>query len=263
MLMDDFIIYALMAGIGISLITGPLGCFIVWRRMAFFGETLSHSALTGVALGLLFDHAVYMGILGVSILIALLLALFTSQKSLTTDAWLAVISNGTLSMGLIALTFVNSKPIELNGYLFGDILAVSEKDIGIIFASSILILSILFYIWRPLLSLTIHEELAAVEGQSILKIRVLFMLLIAFTVAIALKILGALLLTAMLIIPAAAARQLSKTPEQMAMIAIAISIFSVILGFYGSLVFDVPTSASIVLTSLIAFIGSWIVPRKI
>jgi len=260
--MDEFMVYALAAGIGISLITGPLGCFIVWRRMAFFGETLSHSALTGVALGLLFDQAVFIGILGIPILIALLLGLLASQKSLTTDTWLAVISNGTLAIGLVALTFVDGRPLELNSYLFGDILAVSEIDLGIIFAGSILILSILLYIWRPLLSLTIHEELAAVEGQSLLKIRITFMLLIAVTVGIALKILGALLLTAMLIIPAAAARQLSKTPEQMAVIATVISILAVIAGFYGSLTFDTPTSASIVLASLVAFIGSWIAPRQ-
>jgi zinc transport system permease protein len=259
--MDEFMVYALAAGIGISLITGPLGCFIVWRRMAFFGETLSHSALTGVALGLLFDQAVFIGILGIPILIALLLGLLASQKSLTTDTWLAVISNGTLAIGLVALTFVDGRPLELNSYLFGDILAVSVIDLGIIFAGSILILSILLYIWRPLLALTIHEELAAVEGQSLLKIRLTFMLLIAVTVGIALKILGALLLTAMLIIPAAAARQLSKTPEQMAVIATVISILAVVAGFYGSLTFDTPTSASIVLASLVAFIGSWIAPR--
>jgi zinc transport system permease protein len=260
--MDDFIIYALAAGIGLSLITSPLGCFIVWGRMAFFGETLAHSALTGVALGLLFDHTIFIGILGVPILIALLLGLLTSQKALTTDTWLAVIANGTLAVGLIALTFVNDKPLDLNSYLFGDILAVNEMDLGLIFASSILILILLFWIWRPLLSLIINEELAAVEGFPLLKLRMCFMILIAITVGIALKILGALLVTAMLIIPAAAARQLAKTPLQMVIFATFVSIFSVIAGFYGSLTFDIPTSASIVLASLLTFVASWVLPRQ-
>lgn len=261
-MINDFIIYALAAGIGVSLITGPLGAFIVWRRMAFFGETLSHSALTGVALGLMLDHHLLIGILGIPILISLLLAALSTRKSLTTDTWLAVISHGTLAVGLVALAFVDSKPLELNSYLFGDILAVNETDLMIIVAGSVISLSVLFYIWRPLLAMTINEELAAVEGISLMKTRMIFMLLIAVTVGVALKILGALLLTAMLIIPAATARQLSKTPEQMALFAVGISIVSVIIGVYGSLAFDTPTSASIVLASLLAFTASWALPKQ-
>lgn len=258
----DFIIYALVAGIGISFITGPLGTFIVWRRMAFFGETLSHSVLTGVALGLMLNNHLWIGILGVPLVIALLFAKMTTNKYLTTDTWLAVISHGMLAIGLVALAFISNKPLELNSYLFGDILAINENDLLIIYTGVFVILGFLFYIWSPLLAMTINEELAAVEGVALTKIRIIFMLLVAITVGVSIKITGTLMLTAMLVIPPATARQISQTPEQMAFFATAISIFSVVMGIYGSLVLDTPTSASIVLTSLLAFIASLCISKQ-
>jgi len=259
--MDDFLIRALLAGLAVALIAGPLGVFIVWRRLAYFGDTLSHSAILGVALGFLLSININIGILISSLAVAGLLILSQHQKQLGSDTMLGIMAHTALSLGLILISFVHGVKVDINAWLFGDILSVTWQDLWIIAGGVVLVLGLLAFIWKPLLSLTVHEELARVEGVNVSLISAIYTLLIAILVAIAMKIVGALLITSLLIIPAATARQFSKTPEQMAVMAVIVGIFSVVLGLGVSFLWDTPAGPSIVVSASGLFLLSQVFKR--
>ena len=254
--MDDFLIRAIIAGVSIALISGLLGVFILWRRMAYFGDALSHSAILGVSLGLLFSININIGIILSTFIVALLLFLSQRQQKIGSDTVLGILSHSTLSLGLILISFVQGVRIDINAWLFGDILSVSWADIQLILAGVVVILILLKIIWKPLLSLTVNEELARIEGVNTILISAIYTFLIAILVAIAMKIIGALLITSLLIIPAAAARQLSKTPEQMAGFAVIVGILAVFIGLGISFLWDTPSGPSIVISTSGLFIIS-------
>lgn len=254
--MDEFLLRALIAGLLIALIAGPLGVFILWRRMAYFGDTLSHSAILGVALGLLMSINLTIGILLSTLLVAWVLILSQRSKLIANDTLLGIISHTALSLGLVAISFVHGVRVDINAWLFGDILSVGWQDIGVIAVGVGLVLLALFFIWKPLLALTVHEELAMVEGVNVARISAIYTLLIAILVAIAMKIIGALLITALLIIPAAAARQFSKSPEQMAVLAVLTGMVSVTIGLSASYLWDTPSGPSIVISAAVLFVLS-------
>ena len=244
--MDDFVVLALIAGLGVAAAMGPLGVFVVWRRMAYFGDTLAHSALLGVGLGILTGVNVGIGIVAVCVVVALLLVGLRQTRFLADDTLLGILSHGSLSLGLIAVAFLETARIDLMSYLFGDILAVTLVDIGWIYAGAATALAVLVWLWRPLVAITVHEELARVEGVRVAPVQLAFMLIIAVLISAAMKIVGILLVTSLLIIPAAAARRLSRTPEQMAVIAALVGCIAVALGLYGSLLWDLPSGPAIV-----------------
>ena len=256
----DFLVRASLAGLGVALIAGPLGAFVVWRRMAFFGSTLAHSALMGVALGLLFDWDPVVGVVLLCAIVSIALAILRTRSRLADDTLLGILAHGTLAIGLIGVTFLETVRFDLMGYLFGDILAVTTSDLIWIYGGGVAVLAVLIAIWRPLLAITVHEELARAEGVRVTEINLLFMLLMALVVAVAMKIVGILLVVALLIIPAAAARRFSRTPEQMAGVATVVGMASVAAGLGGSFGFDTPAGPSIVLTALILFGLSAAVP---
>ena len=260
--MDDFLIRALIAGLLIAIIAGPLGVFILWRRMAYFGDTLSHSAILGVALGLLLSINIKLGILFSTLLVAGLLIYSQRQKKLASDTMLGIISHSALSLGLVLISFVEGVRVDIESWLFGDILAVSWHDITHIAIGVGIVIVALLLIWKPLLSLTVHEELALVEGVNVSLISAIYTLLIALLVAIAMKIIGALLITSLLIIPAATARQFSKTPEQMALISIGIGMLAVFIGLIASYYSDTPAGPSIVVSASVLFLLSQIVRKS-
>ncbi|HDP88655.1 MAG TPA: hypothetical protein ENN42_01655, partial [Thioalkalivibrio sp.] len=244
--MDDFIFRALLGGIGVALISAPLGAFVVWRRMSYFGSTLSHSALLGVALGFLLGASLNLAVIVVCVGIALLLGLLQQQRQLASDTLLGILAHSSLAIGLVALAFIEGLRVDLMAYLFGDILAITVNDLWWIWLGGGLALAALAAIWRPLLAITVHEDLARVEGIPVRWVSTLFMLMIALVIAVAMKIVGILLITSLLIIPAATARRLSSTPEQMAVIAAVIGVLSVAGGLYASLLWDTPAGPSIV-----------------
>ena len=260
--MDDFLLRALLAGYGVAIIAGPLGTFIVWRRMAYFGEALSHTALLGVALGLLIGISTHITVIAVSVTLAVTISLLRQQRQFASDTLLGIFSHSALSLGLIALAFLENVRVDLYSYLFGDILAISQSEIYWIAAGDIVVLLTLMLIWRPLLNLSVHEELAQVEGVAAMQTHIIFMLMIAIVVAAAMKIVGILLITAMLIIPSAAARSIAKSPEQMAIFAALIGILSVSIGLWSSLQWDTPTGPSIVLASTVIFFITLIMPHR-
>ncbi len=259
-MLDDFFARALIAGVGLALIAGPLGCFVVWRRMAYFGDTMAHSALLGVALSFLMGANLMVGVFAVAALVALALLLLQRQASLSTDALLGILSHSTLAVGLVLVAFMSWVRIDLMGFLFGDILAVSRLDIAVIYLGGLVILGLLIVLWRPLLAGTVSPELAEAEGQRPEMARVMLMILMASVIAIAMKLVGVLLITSLLIIPAATARRLSTTPEQMALIASGLGALAVIGGLMSSLRWDTPSGPSIVVAALVLFVVSLILP---
>jgi zinc transport system permease protein len=255
-MLDDFFTRALIAGTGVALVAGPLGCFIVWRRLAYFGDTLSHAALLGVALAFLFEINITLAVFGVSICVSLALLLLQKRATLSSDALLGLLSHSALAIGLVALAFMTWVRVDLMGFLFGDILAVTPTDIAVVWAGGAIVLFILVLIWRSLFAATVNIELAQAEGMNPERANIIFMLLMAAVIAISMKIVGVLLITALLIIPAAAARRFSSGPEQMAVLAALIGVGGVFGGLFGSLEWDTPAGPSIVVAALGLFVIS-------
>lgn len=260
--MDDFLIRAAFAGIGVALVAGPLGCFVVWRRMSYFGAAMSHSALLGVALGILIDINPMIGITAVCAGVALGLVVLERDPRFARDTILGILAHGTLAVGLLAVAFLDSVRIDLMGYLFGDILAVTVGDLWWIYGGGVVCLVLLALIWRSLLVMTVHEELAAVDGVNVAATRLLFMLIIAFVIAAAMKVVGVLLIVSLLIIPAATARRFAATPEQMAGFAALAGCIAVLAGLGLSATADTPAGPSIVAAATVLFFASLIGGRR-
>ncbi len=254
---DAFLWRALLGGIGVTLIAGPLGCFVVWQRMSYFGSTLAHSALLGVILSLWLEVPAVWGMLLVCTLLSwLLLWLFERSRysqEWSSDVILGVVGHTMLALGLIVLSKLERIRIDLNALLFGDVLAIGEADLWAILAVGIIVYVTLFFIWRRLLLITLSEELAQVEGIAVGRIRLLYLSLLALVVAVAIKVVGMLLLISLLIIPAAVARKFSNTPERMAILACACGMLSVLGGLWLSVCLDWPAGAAIAAVASVFF----------
>lgn len=259
--MADFLIYALLGGIGVALIAGPLGSFVVWRRMAYFGDTLAHSALLGISIGFIMDINLNLAVIFCCVVLALVLVAMQRQRLVATDTLLGIMAHSALSLGLVAVALLEIR-VDLMAYLFGDLLAIGTEDLLWIYLGGALVLLLLKLLWQPLLAITINEELAQVEGVNVPLTRLILMLLIAVVIAIAMKIVGLLLITSLLIIPAASARRLARTPEQMAIGAGIIGSLSVVGGLALSWHFDTPTGPSVVVISLCLFICLYAIPSR-
>ena len=258
--MDDFLVRALVGGCGVAAVAGPLGVFMVWRRMAYFGDTLAHAALLGVALGFLIGIDLNIGVIAVGVGVAALLVLLQRHRRVASDTLLGILSHGALALGLVAVAFLETARLDLMSYLFGDILAVTVPDIAWVYGGGLAVLAAMAWLWRPLLAITVHEELAAVEGVAVTPVRLAYMVLLAVVVALAMKVVGILLVTSLLIIPPAAARRLAATPEQMAVLAAVAGCLAVGGGLWGSFTFDTPSGPSIVVAALALFVASVLVP---
>ena len=259
-MLDDFFIRALVAGTGMALIAGPLGCLVVWRRLAYFGDTLSHAALLGVALGLLLQVSLTLAVLAVCVGVALVLLVLQRRANLSSDALLGLLSHASLAIGMVVLASMTWVRIDLMGLLFGDILAVSLQDIAIIWIGGGVVLAVLATIWRPLFAATVSSELAEAEGMNPARSNLVFMLLMAVVIAISMKLVGVLLITAMLIIPAATARRFAKGPEVMAVLSALAGIMAVAGGLFGSLSLDLPSGPAIVVAALLLFLVATALP---
>ena len=234
-MLDDFLVRAMLGGIGVAALAGPLGCFVVWRRMAFFGNALAHSALLGIALGALLAVDLNLATVAVCLVFAIALVLLQRQPALSTDTMLGILAHVALALGLVALSFLEWLRVDLMAYLFGDVLAVTAGDLIWIWGGGAVALAALLWLWSALLSITLNEELAQAEGVDVGRVQFGFMLVMALAVAIGMKIVGILLIVSLLVIPAAAARQLARTPEQMAALAALIGALAVVAGVGGSL----------------------------
>ena len=261
LMFDDFFTRALIAGIGIAIVTGPLGCLVIWRRLSYFGDTLSHSALLGVTLAYAFSINISLSVFIISGTVALLLLSLQKRTKLAGDSLLGLLAHSSLAIGLVLIGFLSSIRFDLMGLLFGDILAVTIEDIFIIWLGGLIILGILFFIWKSIFAATVNYDLAAAEGMRPEVSNFIFTLLLAGVIAISIKMIGALLITGLLLIPAATARSLSSSPLQMVILSTLTGIASVIIGLLSSLEFNTASGPSIIVAGLVLFILS-LIPFK-
>ena len=252
-MMDDFMIRAALAGIGVAFAAAPLGCFVVWRRMAYFGDATAHAAILGVALSLAFSMSIFVGTVVVALLMALVVSIL-SGRGYAMDTLLGVLAHSAIAFGLVAVSFLSGVRIDLMAYLFGDILAVSQDDLAVIWGGAVLVVALIGWRWSALLTSTLNEDLAYASGINPKREQLALTFALAITVAVAIKVVGVLLIAAMLIIPAAAARPLSRTPEGMALMAGLIGVVSAIIGLRAAYVFDTPASPSIVCIAALTFL---------
>ncbi|CAE6952190.1 COG1108 ABC-type Mn2 Zn2 transport systems [Vibrio sp. B1REV9] len=260
--MIEFLLPSILAGIGIAIIAGPLGSFVVWRKMAYFGDTLAHASLMGLALGFLLNVNLYLALLVCCLALAVLLVTLQKQQLVATDTLLGILAHSALSIGLVSVSFLDNVRIDLMSYLFGDLLAVSPQDLMFIYAGVVAVSACLYIFWRPLLSSTVSEELAAVEGVNTDLVRLVLMLMVGVVIAVGMKFVGALIMTSLLIIPAATARKVSSSPEQMAFFASIIGSIAVLMGLSLSWHFDTPAGPSVVISATSLFMLSQLIRRK-
>ena len=255
-MLDDFFVRAMLAGLGVAAVAGPLGCFVVWRRLAYFGDTLSHGALLGVALGLLFEANLTLTVFVVSAGISVLLLYLKSRTSLPSDALLGLLAHSVLAIGIVVLGFMTWVRVDLLSLLFGDLLAVSTQDLVLIWGGGLLTTGFLMSIWRPLFADTVSPDLAFAEGLNPHIVRLKFTLLLALVISISIKVVGVLLITGLLLLPAATARSLCDGPVAMAVVAAMIGCFAVGIGMFSSLSLNTPSGPSIIVAALVMFVVS-------
>ncbi|MCB2129958.1 MAG: metal ABC transporter permease [Rhodobacteraceae bacterium] len=260
-MIDDFLLRALLAGMGLMLAAGPLGVFVIWRRMAYVGDATSHAAILGVALALATSLPVIVGTVFIAATMALLVA-GLSNRGRATDTVLGVLAHSALALGLVAVALIPGARIDLSAYLFGDILAVSWRDLILVWGGAFLVLGLLVWRWHALLTTTVSGELAVASGLNPRREGLILTLSLALVVAVSLKIVGALLVAAMLIVPAASARAFSRSPEAMAAVAVGFGWLAVAGGLGASLRFDTPAGPTIVAAAAILFAASLGLPRQ-
>ena len=246
-MMEPFFVRALIAAVGLGVLAAPLGCLVVWRRMSYFGSTVAHGGLLGVALGLFLGIDLTLGVIVVALAIGAMLVALGRQRLLPTDSLLGILSHAALAGGLVAAAKLSGQRLDLMGYLFGDILAVTSGDIIWIFAGGAVVLAVIGWLWRTLIAIAVHEELAAAEGLDTRLAETALIMILAFTIAVAMKIVGVLLIIAFLIMPAAAARPFATTPEGMVAFAAGLGGAGSLLGLMLSMHWDVPAGPAIVL----------------
>ncbi|MCX8683103.1 zinc ABC transporter permease subunit ZnuB [Gilliamella sp. B2889] len=259
--MIELLLPSLLAGLCLSCLTGPLGTFVVWRRMSYFGDTLSHAALLGVAFGFLFDINLFYAIVLMTLILAIGLLWLESQKQLPVDTLLGILAHSALSLGLVVISLMNSIRIDLMGYLFGDLLSITMFDVYQILICVLIIGILLIWRWNQFLFITVSEELAFSHGINVPLTKFMLTILLALTIGIAMKFVGALIITALLIIPAATAKYYAKNPESMAFFAILIGMLSILCGVLFSLIYDTPTGPSVVLSNTCLFFISLFISK--
>ncbi|MEK9574835.1 MAG: metal ABC transporter permease [Gammaproteobacteria bacterium] len=253
--MEDLIYRVILAGVGVAIIAGILGCFVIWKRMSYFSESISHSALLGVALGVASGFGLQSGLLITAVIFAVIIAYMQNQDYFSNDAILGIFSHIALSLGVIVLSLQGDRT-DYFSLLFGDILSVNQGDIVWIYAILISIVSIMIIFWDKLLFVTLNACLAKAEGIQTFIFQTLIMIMIAMTVSVSVQIVGVLLITSMLLIPPAIGRVFSDAPLKMMIFSAFFAILAVIIGVIISLNYDIATGPAIVVVLGVLFIFS-------
>lgn len=257
----DFLTLPILASLLIPLLSAPMGCILIWRRMTFFGDTLAHASMLGAALAIVMQMAVIYGLIIVSLLMAVILTISQKDKSLSHDSWLGVISYGALAMGLLLLYGSGIRGIDPHQILIGDILTASWEDVGLIAMVAVCSGIFIYANWQQIILLTLDLDFAKAKQVNTQRVELLLMLTLSMAIAAILKIIGALLAPALLIFPAVTARKLANSPVKMIYVAIATGILMNCVGLFGSLHFDCPTGPAIILTGVIIFAIIRVVPN--
>ncbi|MFG5380708.1 metal ABC transporter permease [Yoonia sp. R2-816] len=251
-MLDDFLVRVALAGVGTAIAAGLLGCFVVWRRMAYFGDATAHAAVLGVALALGFNISIFAGVAVVALAMALLIYAL-AERDASIDTLLGVLAHGALALGLVAVALIPGQRIDLDAYLFGDVVTVTRWDLAVIWGGALLVSAVLWWNWSALLTATLSPDLAYAAGINPRREQLILTLLLAAVVAVAIKVVGALLITALLIIPAATARRYAHTPERMALLSVVIGILAAIAGLRVALLLDTPVGPSIICIAALMF----------
>lgn len=255
---SSFIQNFLLGGTLLAILCGLLGCFLLWRRMTFFSDALAHASLLGVALGLWLAIDLLWGVVGICLMVAVILAVFSrKERSLPIDTWLNVISYGGLSGGMIALSQLQGVKIDPQSFLFGDPLSLSHQDIIVLGSGLVVTFLYVSLNWRSLLFVMMDAEMAAVHGISVKSVEIVFIIILAIVVAVGLKTVGALLLPALMIFPAATYGLWARSPESMVSGACGCALISLWGGSFISFYQDWPTGPSIILAALVIFLFSF------
>ena len=258
----DFFLFAVIAGLSLSIVTGPLGSFIVWRRMSYFGDTLAHSALLGIAIGLVTDGNPQLSIIIGCLLVGALLVYLDKNPNVSTDALLGILAHSTLAIGIVLLALADSVRVNLEAYLFGALLTISSMDLAWVIVIVSLVAAILSRFWNDLLSGAVHAEVAEIEGVNVTRNNLVLVLLIALTIAVSMKIVGVLLITSLLIIPPATARKFAESPEKMAFLASLIGASSILFGLFTAFYLDTPAGPTIVVIATLFFLLANFMPSN-
>lgn len=251
--MFEFLTVPLLAGFCIAAAVGPLGSFVVWRKMAYFGDTLAHASLLGLALGFIFQVNLNVALIGCCFIIAALLVVLQKKSTVSTDTLLGIIAHTSLSLALVSISFIDNLRIDLMAYLFGDLLSVSFHDLGWIAAGCVIVIALLIKLWSPLLAITVNEDMAKVDGYPVDHLKLILMLMVALVIAISMKFVGALIITSLLLIPAATARRFATTPEKMAIFSSLFGMLAVLGGITLSWFQDTPAGPSVVVIAALFF----------
>jgi zinc transport system permease protein len=261
--LDDFLVRSILAGLMMVSIAAPMGCLMVWQRLAFLSDTLGHAAVLGVGIGLLLEVNPMFGVLAVVILIVFSLSQVANFNNALSETTLAIISHTGLAGGLILLGALPSNSVSLEAILFGDLLATTRADLLMILLTTLILLILLLRHWRPFVALSVSREIAQAEGISVRKEQFLMYMMIALLVAVLMKVMGVLLIAAMLVIPTTSARLLSHNPEKMVFFSAVFGILSLAGGITSSFQFDWQTGPSIVLSATAFLIITLLVTRQI
>ena len=258
---DDFLVRSVLAGLIMILIAAPMGCLIVWQRLAFLGDTLGHAAVLGVGIGLMLEVKPIFGVLLIVVLLVVSLSRVSSFNNALTETTLAIIAHTGLAGGIILLGFVSDRSINLEAILFGDLLAISLDDLKALFFTTLILLAGLVIHWRSFVALSVSREIAQAEGIEVKKTQFLMYTMIALLVAVMIKVMGVLLIAAMLVIPTTSARLFSRGPEQMVVLSGFFGLGALFGGLAGSFHLDWQTGPSIVVCATLLLLASLVVRR--
>lgn len=244
-----FIGQGVIALLVLSFLTAPMGCFLIWRRMSFFGATLAHSALLGAVIGLLLGVGVFVGVMGFTALLACLLTWWLQNQRLANDTVLAMIAHLTLAIGVVAISLMDNLRIDLMAYLFGDVLSISRPVFYQIVAVCIVSAIALRVFWRGFVNLAVQPDIAQVEGYRTTVLSFCFVLFLSITISVGMVTVGALLIVSMLIIPAATARLIANQLKTMVFAAWIFTVISIISGMVAAYYVDLPAGPMVVIAS--------------
>ncbi len=251
-MLDDFLIRSLLAGVLMVLVAAPMGCLMVWQRLAFLADTLGHASVLGVALGLMMSLHPIVGVLIVIVVIMLIVSQSMGGKPVAmSESVLAIISHTGLAAGILLLSLSGAGNISLEAILFGDLLATSMSDLGFIALTVFILLFLLWQHWSSFVAVSVSPEIAQAEGIPVQKIQLILYLMIALLIAVMMKVMGVLLIGAMLVIPVNAARVFSRGPEQMLVISLFFGLMSLFSGMFMSWQYDLQTGPAIVVMAAV------------
>jgi zinc transport system permease protein len=255
-------VLALLAGLGVAIVSGPIGCFVVWRRMAYFGETLAHAGLLGVGLGIIYGFNLTLGALVSAIVMVMVLLALRNKGKLSFDTALGVLAHSSLALGLLTLGVAAKTADDHHEILFGDVNVLNLNSVIAIWLGAAVVLALLVYLWRDLIAISVHEDLARAEGVKVERTEFLFMVAMAMMTAFAMQVVGLLLITALTIIPAAAARRVGRSPESMAVLGALFAIIATVAGLTLWRNFGLDAGPAVVLVTTFIFILTLAIPQR-